>query len=92
MTRIAVGFTLAAALVMTGWMAGKAQTADPDFEIVVETKLGESAETTITCVKGCGLTWVERVSPNARVAPQFSYKCTPVQTCRSGRVGGWLRR
>ena len=34
MTRIAV--TLAAVLVMTGWMAGKAQTTDPDFEIVVE--------------------------------------------------------
>jgi hypothetical protein len=93
MIRIAVGVTLAAALILTGWMAGKAQTAEPDFEIVVETTLGDSAETTIKCVKGCGLSWVERgVNPNASVMPQFTFKCTPSQSCPSGRVGGWLRR
>lgn len=94
MTRIAVGFTLAAALVMTGWMAGRAQTAEPDFEIVVETTLLEdSAEATIKCVKGCALSWVERgVNPNASVMPQFTFRCTPSQTCLSGRVGGWIRR
>jgi hypothetical protein len=90
MTRIAIGLTLAAALVMTGWIAAKAQTAEPDFEIAVETKVGDSAETIIRCVKGCGLAWVERgVNPNARVAPQFSFRCTPAQTCSSGRIGGW---
>lgn len=93
MRRIAVGLTCAAALVMTGWIAGRAQTPEPDFEISVETTLGNGAETTITCLKGCGLSWVERgVNPRASVMPQFTFRCTPTQTCASGRVGGWRRR
>lgn len=93
MARIVVRFALAAALVMTGWMAGGAQTAQPDFEISVETTLGDSAETTIKCVKGCGLSWVERgVNPRASVMPSFTFRCTPPQSCPSGRVGGWLQR
>jgi len=43
MTRTALGFLLAVALVMTGWIAGRAQTTSPDFEIIVETKVGEKS-------------------------------------------------
>jgi hypothetical protein len=93
MTRMALGFTLAAVLLMAGWTAGRAQTTEPDFVLVVETKVGVSAETTIRCVEGCGLTWIERgLNPNSSVMPQFTFRCTPPETCTSARVGGWLTR
>lgn len=41
-------------LVGTGWVAGRAQSAAPDFEIVVSAPAG-GAE--ITCVRGCAITW-----------------------------------
>ena len=95
MPRMALGLTLAAVLVMAGWMAGRAQTTAPDFVLVVETKQGDPTETTTTirCVEGCGLTWIERgLNPNSSVMPQFSFRCAPPQTCTSARVGGWIQR
>jgi hypothetical protein len=94
MTRIVVRFALAAALVVAGWLAGAAQTTAPDFVLLVETQQ-DSAETktTIKCVEGCGLTWIERgVNPASSVMPEFSFKCSPPETCTSARVGGWIRR
>ncbi|HET9216351.1 MAG TPA: hypothetical protein VFR18_05200, partial [Terriglobia bacterium] len=46
-------------LVGLGWVAG-AQTASPDFEVRVDAPGGE---TTIECVRGCELVWVERGVP-----------------------------
>ena len=71
-----------------GWAAAKAQTADPDFELAVDAPVGA---TTITCVKGCALKWVERGNnPGAQTMPMFSYSCTGQMRCSSGKIGGWI--
>jgi hypothetical protein len=79
---------VAVVLVLLGWAAGRAQTATPEFEFVVDAPGGE---TRITCVRGCELQWVERgVNPNGRSTPNFTYGCNAGR-CESGRVGGWIR-
>jgi hypothetical protein len=77
------------ALVGLGWAAGRAQTSAPSFEIVVDAPVGQ---TTIQCVRGCALSWVERgVNPNAQAMPTFTFNCTsPGGRCSSHRVGGWI--
>jgi hypothetical protein len=79
---------IAAALVLLGWAAGKAQTSQPSFEIRVNAPGGE---TTIECVRGCALAWVERgVNSASREMTTFKYGCS-ADRCSSGRVGGWLK-
>ena len=74
-------------LVFLGWMLGRAQTSAPAFEFVVDAPGGE---TTIECVRGCELAWVERgLNPNSTPTKSFKYRCTGPR-CSSGRVGGWL--
>ena len=81
-----------------GWAAAKAQTADPDFVLAVDAPFGA---TTITCVKGCALKWVERgINPQSDTMATFSYSCgrgsgpnqvnTDGMRCPSGKVGGWI--
>jgi len=78
---------LAVILMSLGWVIGRAQTSTPAFEFVVDAPGGE---TTIKCVKGCELAWVERgVNANATPVPTFKYGCTAPR-CSSGRVGGWV--
>lgn len=87
MARTIVQSALAVILIFLGWTVGKAQTSAPAFELVVDAPGGE---TTIECVRGCELAWVERgVNPNASRIPTFTYRCTAPR-CSSGRVGGWL--
>ena len=87
--RAAIQVALAVAFVIVGWAVGRGQTAKPDFELIVDAPGGE---TTIRCVKGCKLAWVERgVNPNATPMPSFEYACTGSR-CSSARVGGWLDR
>ena len=89
MIRATLRIAIVAALVGIGWMAAKAQTSDPNFEIVVN---APSGETTIECVRGCALAWVERgVNPNSRPMHAFTFKCTRASRCSSMRVGGWLK-
>lgn len=72
-----------------GWALGRAQTSAPDFEIVVNAPGGP---TTIECVRGCTLAWVERgLNPNSRATAKFSFSCGASE-CSSGRVGGWVSR
>ncbi len=78
---------IAAALVLLGWAAGKAQPSVPSFEIRVNAPGGE---TTIECVRGCELSWVERQNTSARTMTTFKYGCSGTR-CSSGRVGGWLK-
>jgi hypothetical protein len=85
--RTVVQSTIATGLILFAWAVGRAQTSAPAFEFVVDAPGGE---TTITCVRGCGLAWVERGSPaNASRLTTFRYRCTAPR-CSSGRVGGWL--
>jgi hypothetical protein len=77
------------ALIGVGWVAAKAQApaSAPDFELRVDTSGGP---TTITCVRGCKLAWVERgINPNANPQQSFDFACTG-NRCSSGRIGGWI--
>ena len=73
-----------------GWMVGKAQSQRPDFELIVNAPAGE---TSVQCVRGCDLMWVERgVNPNDTPQPTFSFACRgAVERCSSSRVGGWIK-
>ena len=85
--RSTVQIALAMILVFLGWAIGRAQTSVPVFELVVDAPGGE---TTIRCVRGCRLAWVERgVNPNAAPISTFTYHCT-ASRCSSARVRGWL--
>jgi hypothetical protein len=80
---------LIVAAVLTGWIVGRAQTTNPDFELVVNAPGGE---TSIECIRGCDLKWVERgLNANSGLIPTFTFSCG-ASACSSGRVGGWLRR
>jgi hypothetical protein len=77
-----------------GWVgAGIAQATKPDFELIVRAPAGE---TTIECVRGCNLAWVERgLIQNAKPIPEFKFGCsgvgaTNISRCSSGKVGGWV--
>jgi hypothetical protein len=85
--RLSLKLTVALALFGTGWVAAKAQTAAPHFELVVD---APSGPTSITCVRGCTLAWVERgINPNSKPVPTFEFSCT-ASRCSSAKVGGWI--
>ena len=89
MVRTLMQVALALALVGTGWIAAKAQAqvSVPDFELQVDAPAGA---TTIRCVRGCKLAWVQRgLNPNDAPQPSFEYECTAGR-CGSGLVGGWV--
>jgi hypothetical protein len=86
-SRIAIVLTL----VGVGWVAGRAQTTQPEFELIVDSPAGE---TQVTCKRGCELVWVERgVNPNAARQPTFTFKCSGagVRRCSSAAIGGWVK-
>jgi hypothetical protein len=91
MIRTSLLIPIAAALVGLGWTAAKAQSSEPNFEIVVNAPAGE---TSIQCVRGCNLAWVERgLNPNNQPIPTFTFKCTSHAAdarCSSAKVGGWI--
>jgi hypothetical protein len=81
---------IASALLGTGWMAATAQTPNPDFELVVDAPAGA---TTITCLRGCRLMWIERGIPsNSTTMQSFQFSCrgNGVERCSSSKVGGWV--
>src|SRR5262245_18799029 len=103
MLRRTVRLLLVVALVGLGWVAGRAQSAVSDFEIVVSAPAG-SAE--ITCVRGSSITCAPTVQPAAGPAdihvPTASLRgsvaagglgCLAAtwspQNCR---IWGWTRR
>jgi hypothetical protein len=81
---------LTAGSVVMGYVIGRAQPIGPAFEFVVD---APSGVTTVRCVKGCALAWVERgVNPNAKPVPEFQFSCsTGSGPCSSARIGGWLQ-
>jgi hypothetical protein len=59
-----------------------------DFEIRAD---APSGNTTIECVRGCTLAWVERgVMSGPHEMTTFKYGCSGTR-CSSGRVGAWLK-
>lgn len=92
MARLFVRALVVVALVSAGWVAGRAQKAGSwDFEISVNAPAGD---TTVTCVRGCSLAWVERSvsgDPTLSGSETFRYGCrSATGRCQSGRVGGWI--
>lgn len=90
MRTIIVRTLVASALLGTGWAAAKAQVSEPNFELVVDAPAGA---TTITCVRGCRLMWIERGIPtNAGTMKSFEFSCRGnlVERCSSSKVGGWI--
>jgi hypothetical protein len=60
---------MAFTLVVIGWLAAKAQSSSADFELVIN---APSGETTVECVRGCKLAWVERgLNPNQGTDAKF---------------------
>lgn len=95
MKRTLIHMVLGVALLGIGWTAGRAQSqySAPDFEVAIHAPVGE---TVIECVRGCELLWVERggPGPGAEASPTFQFACrgASVQQCRSGRIGGWIKK
>jgi hypothetical protein len=92
MIRLLARLVLALGLIAVGWVAAKAQSSAPDFEIIVNAPVGQ---TTIECKRGCNLAWVERgINPNSTPVPTFEFGCSGggVVRCSSAAVGGWITR
>ena len=90
MRTIIVRTLVASALLGTGWAAATAQVSEPSFELVVDAPPGA---TTITCVRGCRLMWIERgINPNGATMTSFEFSCrgNGVERCSSAKVGGWI--
>ena len=95
MARVALRLVIAAALVGTGWIVGRAQaptTPTPDFEISIVAPAGR---TTVACVRGCefGISQLkDGVTRHGRI-PSFSSGCGPNAgpTCEL-RAFGWVLR
>src|SRR5262245_41684759 len=97
MRRVVLQAAIALALIGFGWAVVRAQTEAPAFELQVNVADGG---TTITCVNGCVLAWVERgLNPNSSPMNTFTFACrmrgadgSASVPCSSGRIGGWLRQ
>ncbi len=90
MRTMLLGALVALASLGTGWAVAKAQMPEPNFELLVEAPAGA---TTITCLRGCRLMWIERgINPNAGTMRTFEFSCQGggVQRCSSAKVGGWI--
>ena len=74
-----------------GFAVGRAQSALPDFELVVTAPAGE---TKVECRRGCELVWIERMNPAAKPSSTFTFECsgTDVGRCSSARIGGWIKQ
>ena len=84
MERTVIRIIVAAALVGLGLAAGKAQSTQPDFELVVDAPAGK---TSIECVRGCRLL----VNPASQLQQTFAFSCSGPERCSSGKVGGWAK-
>ena len=85
-----VQITVGVMLFGVGWGVGKAQTSQPQFELMVRAPAGA---TTVECSRGCRLAWVERgVNPRSKPIPAFTFECSGenVDRCGSGKIGGWI--
>jgi hypothetical protein len=89
MRRAVVRVVVAAVLIGIGWTAGKAQSTQPDFELVI---FSPSGKTTVECRRGCELAWIERgQEPRAKAQSSFTFGCSGVERCSSSRIGGWVK-
>jgi hypothetical protein len=91
MKGIAVRVAVAVALIGFGWSVGRAQSGQPDFELMIDAPGGA---TTVQCVRGCSLQF-HMDSSNSDNIPSstFSFNCRGVASrCSSGTINGYLKR
>jgi hypothetical protein len=95
MARFALRVVIACALIVTGWMAGQAQTPappTPDFEITVVAPQGWMS---VACTRGCefGVAQVRQdgVVTRGRI-PSFEYRCGGTAATCESKVSGWVVR
>jgi hypothetical protein len=84
-------------MLFAGWTVGRAQSSSPGFEFVVTTTATDTGmDTSVKCVKGCKLAWVQRgVNPRAAQLASFDFSCKgggSVSQCSSGTIGGWIQK
>lgn len=91
MKRVAVRIAVAVALLGCGWSVGRAQSRQPDFELMVDAPGGA---TTVQCVRGCNLQFHMDAGNSDNIpSSTFSFNCpggTP--RCSSRTINGYLRR
>lgn len=88
MRRMLLQIVAAVGFVALGWTAGRAaQASQADFELHVSSPGGE---TTITCLRGCGLQFIRSTPDKEAAQPSFTYTCgSPTGRC-GGAVQGWV--
>jgi len=85
----AIRFTLLAfVFAAVGWTA-RGQSADPDFELLIDAPVGQ---TTVKCLRGCTLAWWQDGPHRSVPIAQFEFACSGTTRCSSGKVGGWQER
>ena len=88
MRRTLVRIVIALGLLAAGWSAGRAQSAQPDFVLLVDSPDGK---TTVECVRGCELVHA-RSADIAKHLPSFTYTCRNAGRCSSQEIAGWLTK
>ncbi len=89
MRRVLIRTVVALALVLSGWLVGRAQTlAEPDFTLSLDAPGGE---TRVTCTKGCVLQGGRDYrNEHAGYMLTYWYKCGGTNRC-AATVNGWLK-
>ena len=88
MKQMAIRIVVAMGLVVLGWTAGRAAQTRADFEIQVTAPNGE---TTVTCVRGCGLQFIRYAPSKASARPSFEWSCQDPKEGRCGaHIQGWV--
>ena len=91
MKRIAVRVAIAVALLGFGWSVGRAQSRQPDFELMVDAPGGA---TTVQCVRGCTLQFhMDASNSDNHPSSAFSFNCSGgTPRCSSQTINGYLQR
>jgi len=83
-----VRLMIAVALIVLGWSVGRAQTAAPDFELVLTRH--ETGADTVACKRGCTLGYIDAGA--VKPAPQGAgLTCKTERRCEVALVG-WYQR
>ena len=87
MSRILRTLVLAAAMIALGWVAGRAQTSAPAFELLVTSPIGD---VTVQCVRGCALREVNVANEFTARPPGATFGFACRERC-SVPIAGWTK-
>lgn len=90
MKRTVIRLGIALGLVFAGWTLGRAQNAQPEFVLLIDSPVGT---TNVQCVRGCELAYGPGANnPSASHMPTFTYTCYGGERCSSREIAGWVKR